>query len=115
MQPRVFCGSAPNAGFSFSAKLKDTCSFDCVPKLTVLRCFRFYLEGQAESLLPTLLTGSLMTVDFRRSGLLRTHEDMITFWLRKFATDEIIVEAYGDVFTFRKRSAMTEKTKFRML
>lgn len=56
-----------------------------------------------------------MTVDSKRSEMLRTYGDVVNFLLQKYATDEVIAEAYNDVVNFRQSSATTKKTYSRML
>lgn len=69
------------------ANLKDACSLNLIWDFISVCCLQFYMEGQLDLPLLTRFTGILMTVDFRRSEMLRTHRDAVTFLLQTYPTD----------------------------
>lgn len=110
LRPHVFSGSDSIAILSFLAKFKDPCSPNRIAESIAVWCLQFYMEVQAEMHMLCRRTGSSVAVDYRRSRMLRTHRDVVNFLLRTYAPDEVIAEAFSDVFNFCKSSAMTEET-----
>lgn len=56
-----------------------------------------------------------MVIDSKRSEILRTCRDVVSFLLQTYATDDVMAKACNNVVNFRQSSAMTEETYFRML
>lgn len=115
MRPHIVCGSDSIAILSFLAEFKDACNISRVPEPSTVCCFQFRTKEQAESFLLSRGTGSLRAEGFKRSELLRTYENVVSFLLQSRATDEVIAEAYNDIVKSCQNSAMREKTYYRTL
>lgn len=115
MRPRSFFDSDRIAVLSFLEKFKDTCNPSHVAESIPVQYFQFYMEEQAESLLLTLLTGSSVAVESKRSIVLRTCVDVVNFVLRAYATTSFTAKAYTDVVSLSRGSAMAEEIYSRML
>lgn len=114
MQPYVFSCTDPIAILSFLARRKDACSISRILELNAAWRFQFNVEAQAESLLLTRGTASLMAVDLERSKMLRIYGDVLSFLFRNFVADEINTEAYNDIGAFCQ-SSETKDTHFHEL
>lgn len=110
MRPCVFSGSDSIGTLSFSAKNKDARDHNGLLESIAVCCFQCYVKRQAELSLGSQLTGSAMAKDFKRSKMLLTYKNVVSFLLQTYATDEVIAQAYSDVFNFRPSSAMIEET-----
>lgn len=56
-----------------------------------------------------------MAADSKRSAMLRTYGDVMSFLLRAYEMNEAIAECYNGVFSFRQSFTMTEETHSQML
>lgn len=56
-----------------------------------------------------------MTLDLKRSEILRTYRNVMSFLLGVYATDDATEEAFICIFNFWQSSAMTEETEFEVL
>lgn len=115
MRPHVFSCSKPVAVLTLLARIRDGCNLKRVTKFIGVWCFWLYVEEQEQPLLSTLITGSLMALDSKRSKTLRTYGGVGIPVLRTFATDEVIAEAYIDVINLRQRFEMTEEASSTVL
>lgn len=91
---------------------RTLCNLSRVLEFVAIERFQFYVKSQTESLLLIQLTVSSMAVDFKRSELLRTYGDVVSFPLRTYATDELIAKAYNDVAGFCQSLQARERPIF---
>ena len=69
---------------------------------------QFYLKGQAEGFIQSKLVGSSLAVDEEDQELLTSYKEVVNCLLDKYATDEVIAEAYTDVTNIRQGSAVDD-------
>ena len=108
MRTHTIGGQDPIAVLGFLARLNMSCDHSGVGEGAPVCVFPVYLTGQAHSLLQSRLNGNPMAVDAEQRDLLETYSEIVEFLLRTDSTDEVILEAVGDVTAFRQSSKMTE-------
>ena len=101
-KPHTFGGPDPVAVLGFLARFKMACNHNKVSKGAAIRCFQFYLTAQAHSLLQSRLIRNTMAVDAEQRELQETYAEVFKLLLRTYATNEVIIEAVGDVTSFRR-------------
>ena len=107
MTGRTFTGSDPIAILEFLAFYERACEL-VVTEGVAVWAIQFYLKGQAEGLIQSKLVGSSFAVDEDDLELLTSYREVVNCLLEKYATDEVIAEAYTDVTNFRQGSAVHE-------
>ena len=103
MTGMAFTGSDQIAVLEFLASYKRACDLGVVTEGVAVWPIQFHLTGQAEGLIQ-----SKLAVDEEGRELLTSYREVVNCLLEKYATDEIIAEAYADVINFRHGSAVQE-------
>lgn len=116
MRPQVLRGRSSIAVLDFLKKSKIACILKRIPESIAVWFFKSYVKEPAESLGPTMITGSSVAMDSKRSKMLCTYGYVGSFSLQTYAAaDAFTAKTYFDVVDFRQSSTMTEDTYYQML
>ena len=109
MKSHTFSDQDPIAVLGILTRLKMACDHKGITEGAAVWCFQFYLTDQAHALFQSRLNGNTMVVEVEQREMLRTYSQVVNFFLRTYANDEVISEEVGDVTSFRQVSNMTEE------
>lgn len=110
MRPHVFSDSTRTAVLKFLAIVPDAWNLSHVLDFSAVRCLKLYVKKQAESLLFTRFTESSLGVDSKLWELLRTHEYVVKFLPRSYATGSVSPGACIDPFICLRCFATNRET-----